>query len=173
MEILKQFDNKLLNRQEIIVKLESQATPSKLDVKKSLSEKFKSPEEQIVIEHIYGKFGSQVFTIEAKIYDSIESLSKYETVTKKERKKREEEAKKAAEEAKKAKEEAAKAEAEAKEQEKESSNSEENSEQTPEPKESEEKQEVSKPKEEPQESSESVEEKSAPEKEPKEESKSE
>ncbi len=158
MEILKQFDNKLLNRQEIIVKLESQVTPSKLDVKKSLSEKFKSPEEQIVIEHIYGKFGSQTFTIEAKIYDSIESLSKYETITKKERKKREEEAKKA-------KEEASKSEAEAKEA--------QDNEKIEEPKESEEKQEVSKPKEEPQESSESVEEKSAPEKEPKEELKSE
>jgi ribosomal protein S24E len=104
MEILKQFQNKLLNRTEIVAELEANVTPSKNEIKKMISEKFKVAEDQIVIEHILGKFGSKVFDIEAKIYDDVSSLAKYETVSKKEKKKREEALKKAAEEARKAKE---------------------------------------------------------------------
>ncbi|MAG07599.1 hypothetical protein CMI46_02180 [Candidatus Pacearchaeota archaeon] len=111
MEILKQFDNRLLNRIEAVATLEVDVTPSKEDVKKQVSEKFKKPVENVVVESIKGKFGSHKFTIEVKVYDDVESLVKYETVSQKERKKKLEEEKKAAEEAKKKREEAAKADA--------------------------------------------------------------
>ncbi|MEA3329326.1 MAG: hypothetical protein U9Q06_01125 [Nanoarchaeota archaeon] len=152
MEIIKQFNNKLLNREEIVVTLESNATPSKVEVTKMISEQFKSPENQIVIEHILGKFGSQIFTVEVKIYDSVESLAKYETTTKKQRKKQAEEVAEAEAEAKKAKEETAKiAEEEVKEE--------------PKP-------EEAQPKEEPKEEKKDLEEKAKPDEEPKEEPKS-
>jgi ribosomal protein S24E len=109
MEILKQFDNRLLNRVEAVVTLEADVTPSKEDVGKKISEKFSKPVENVVVESIKGKFGSHKFTIEVKVYDDAESLVKYETVSQKERKKKLEDEKKAAEEAKKAKEETAKA----------------------------------------------------------------
>lgn len=106
MNILKQFDNRLLHREEIIATLESEITPSREEIKKKVSEKLKKPIENIIIETIYGKFGSHNFKIDIKIYDDVESLSKYETVSRKVRKKKLEEEKKTAEEARKAREKA-------------------------------------------------------------------
>ncbi len=108
MNITKEFDNKLLHRKEIVATLEAESTPSEQKVREMLTEKFKKPEEQIVVETIKGKFGSRIFEISAKIYDDAESLRKYETVSKKERKKRLKEA----EEKAKTKSEAKKSEAE-------------------------------------------------------------
>ena len=101
MNVIKQFDNRLLNRAEVVVNIESNTTPSKEEVKKKISHEFKKPEENIVIESIYGKFGSHNFKIEVKIYDDAESLLRYETVSRKDRKKMAEEEKKARESAKK------------------------------------------------------------------------
>lgn len=109
MEILKQTKNSLLHREEVVITLEQTVTPSKQEVTKMLSEKLKKPEENIVIEKVGSKFGSQTFTISAKVYDDVKSKDKYETVPKKVRKKQAEEAKKKADEEKIAKAEAEKA----------------------------------------------------------------
>lgn len=93
-EIIQDKKNNLLHRQEIIIALEQKAIPSNTEVKKILAEQFKADEENIVIEKIGSKFGSRKFEISAKIYEDSESKEKYETLTKKERKKRDEEAKK-------------------------------------------------------------------------------
>jgi ribosomal protein S24E len=114
MEIIKDFKNSLMKRQEFIVMIESEITPSKTEVIKLISEKTKKPAENVVVERIKGQFGLKKFKVEVLVYDDIESKDKYQVVTKKERKKQAEEAKKAAEEAKKAKEEAKKAAEEAK-----------------------------------------------------------
>lgn len=109
MEIKTEFNNKLLHRKEIVITLESNVTPSKTDMLKQISDKYKSGEDTIVIDKIEGKFGRKDFSVSAKIYDNLEAKNKYETITRKERKKRIEEAKKAEEEKKKAEEEAKKA----------------------------------------------------------------
>jgi len=102
MEILKQFNNKLLNREEITLSFDSITIPSKLDIRKQISEKTKKPEENIVIQKISTQFGNHTMEITAKIYSDVESKDKYETLSKKERVKKIDDAKKAVEEAKKA-----------------------------------------------------------------------
>tara|TARA_Y100000310_G_scaffold185433_1_gene185512 strand:+ start:1874 stop:2347 length:474 start_codon:yes stop_codon:yes gene_type:complete len=108
MNILEQKENKLLNREEIIVELTSETIPSKTEVTKQISEKLKKPEENIIINQINTQFGNHTFKVSAKVYEDSESKDKYETLSKKERKKIAEEKKKAAEEKKKQEEEAKK-----------------------------------------------------------------
>jgi ribosomal protein S24E len=128
MEKIKDFDNRLLKRKEVILDFESDKTPSKQEIQQLLSKEFDKAEEVIVVDKIKGKFGSHTFRIEAKLYDDVDSKDKYEIITQKERKKRAEEAKKVEEEKKKAEEEAAKAAEEAKTQEETTSESEKKSE---------------------------------------------
>jgi len=103
MNILKQKDNKLLKREEIIAEVTENSIPSKVNIAKKIGEKLKKPEENVVIEKISTQFGNHTFKIFAKVYDSKESKEKYESISRKERKKILEEKKKAEEEAKKAK----------------------------------------------------------------------
>jgi len=110
MEIIEQKQNKLLHRLEVEAKIQADITPSNKEVAKMLGEKLGKAEENVVVEHIKGQFGSHEFHIFAKVYDDVESKDKYEVVSKKERKKIAEEKKKAEEEAKKVKEEAKKVE---------------------------------------------------------------
>jgi len=100
IKILKNFKNELLNREEIIMELEQNVTPSKQEVTKKLSDELKKPGENIVIEKINSKFGSKKFIIFAKSYNNAEEKAKYETIPKKVKKKTAEEAKKTSEEAK-------------------------------------------------------------------------
>ncbi|MFA5019857.1 MAG: hypothetical protein WC533_02045 [Candidatus Pacearchaeota archaeon] len=95
--IVSKKNNLLLKREEIVVIISSNVTPSKKDVVKMLSEEFKKPEENIVIEKIKSKFGIKNFEVHAKIYNSIKDKQKYETTTKKERKALAEESKKTSE----------------------------------------------------------------------------
>ena len=68
--ISKKEKQPLLSRTEISVKVEfSGPTPSKEELKKSLTIKLKQKEEMIVIKHIYTKYGSQEAEVEALIYD--------------------------------------------------------------------------------------------------------
>lgn len=105
MENIKQFQNKLFDREEITFTLSKEVTPTKQEITKMVSEKFNKPEENIIVEHIYGKFGSNVFEVSVIIYDNLESRMKYEIISKKEKKKRADAEKKRLEEEKKAKEE--------------------------------------------------------------------
>jgi ribosomal protein S24E len=102
MNLIKEFDNKLLHRKEVVISLNSEKTPSKVDVSKELAKNFKSSEENIIVEKIESKFGKKEFTVYAKVYHDLASKNKYETVTRKEKKKRAEEAKKLEDDAKKA-----------------------------------------------------------------------
>ena len=104
MNIIKQKNNNLLNREEIVLEITKDSIPSKLNLKKEISEKLKKPEENIVIEKVNSQFGNKKFIITAKVYNDSKSKEKYETITRKQRKKILEDSKKQAEEAKKAKE---------------------------------------------------------------------
>jgi ribosomal protein S24E len=72
LKIIEQKENPLLKRKEIIVELESEITPKKVDVEKIISEKFSSDVENIKLRKIQGRFGSKVFTILVDIYASIQ-----------------------------------------------------------------------------------------------------
>lgn len=102
MEIIEQKNNQVLHREEINFLIESVSTPSIKEVAKLVSEKFKKPEENIVVTEIIGNFGRKKFSVSARIYDSHESKKKYEVIPRKQRKKdAKEAAEKKAEEAKK------------------------------------------------------------------------
>ena len=78
MEIKKQFKNSLLGREEIEFLIKENVAPSKEDLKKKLAEKFKKPENSIVIKTIYGNFGKREFLVNVFIYDSEEQKNKIE-----------------------------------------------------------------------------------------------
>lgn len=103
MEILEQVNNKLLHRKEIVLVVESDSTPTNNGLLDEIAEKFKAKKEDIAIVYIKGKFGTNQFEVFVKIYDNLESRERYETVTRKARKKSAEEKKKVDEETKKAK----------------------------------------------------------------------
>lgn len=111
-EILKQEKNPFLHREEIIMKIESDAVPSFEDVKKEVGK----DEKLTIVKKINSNFGRHEFEAEVVVYESEESKDKVETVPQKVRKKLAEEKKKAEEEKAKAESEAKAAEEKAKEE---------------------------------------------------------
>lgn len=97
LKILDDKDNKMFNRREIKASTMLEKTPGREEVLKVLSEKFKTPEENIKIKGIHGRFGVKEFTIEANIYTSKKEKDILEL-----KKKKEAEAEKRIEETKKA-----------------------------------------------------------------------
>tara|TARA_B100000809_G_scaffold192282_1_gene191087 strand:- start:125 stop:547 length:423 start_codon:yes stop_codon:yes gene_type:complete len=81
LEITENNDNPLLNRQEvqIVIKHESDATPKRNQVIKSLSEKLKAKKELIIIDHLKNKYGKTETQGYAKIYTNKDSLNLIET----------------------------------------------------------------------------------------------
>jgi ribosomal protein S24E len=122
-KIIKTTKNPFLNREEIVIEINADVTPTKQEVVQAIGK----DAELTVVKKINTNFGKQNFVAEAVIYDSAENKEKVEVIPKKIRKKMEAEKKaaeeariKAEEEAKKAEEEAKAAEAEAKKAEEES-----------------------------------------------------
>lgn len=77
-KILSEKENKLINRKEIIAKIEfTDKTPSNVDVKKKIAEHFKVDEKLIVINHIFQDFGIKEGKVYADIYNSEESFKKF------------------------------------------------------------------------------------------------
>ena len=72
MEIKKDFKNELMQRRELSLIVDSEKNPSFAEMSKMISEQFKSPEENIMVEGIKGKFGSNTFLVKASIYNSKE-----------------------------------------------------------------------------------------------------
>jgi colicin import membrane protein len=111
VKIIKEKQNSLFNRKEILAEIELSVAPSRDEVLKILSNKFSVSEENIKLLGINGSFGSNKFNLKANIYtskkekDSIEIKKKKEIEAEKkilEAKKKQEEEKKALEDAKKA-----------------------------------------------------------------------
>ena len=112
-KIIKQEKNPFLEREELILEIKSDSTPTSDEVKNEIGKNA----ELIVIKKINTNFGKQTFITEAFVYDNIEAKEKIETIPQKVRKKIEADRKakikadkKAEEEVKKAEEEAKKAE---------------------------------------------------------------
>lgn len=70
--IKKDEKNELMNRRELQLVIESAKNPSFAEASKLVSEHFKSPEENIMVENVKGKFGRDTFLIKASIYDTKE-----------------------------------------------------------------------------------------------------
>ncbi len=111
-KIIKQEKNPFLEREEIILEIKNEITPTADEVKSVIGK----DTTLTVIKKINTNFGKQIFMVEALVYDNIEAKNKIETIPKKIRKKMEADEKATKEAEKKAAEEVVKAEAETKPQ---------------------------------------------------------
>ena len=85
LKIIKEEQNPLFNRKEIIASLSSDSSPKKQEVVDYLSKKYSVPLNALRVLNIKGAFGTKEFTIRAHIYPSNDERDKYEKLTKKEK----------------------------------------------------------------------------------------
>ena len=78
LEIIKEKENPLFGRKEILGSIEAQITPSNNEVENLIVEKFSTQPENISLKGIHGKFGSKSFMVNANIYSSSEEKKKAE-----------------------------------------------------------------------------------------------
>ena len=78
MNILEEFENKLLKRKEVLVSGEYEINPGIERVTEEISKQFKADKEKIVVRRIISEFGKKLFKIEAFIYNSVEDKTKVE-----------------------------------------------------------------------------------------------
>lgn len=78
MEVVKQFENKLLNRTEVegVMKLGVAPIPSRVEVKKNLAKKLKVDEKLIVVNKISSSYGSSEIKVDANVYKDEATLKK-------------------------------------------------------------------------------------------------
>lgn len=77
MEIVKNFENKLLGRNEVVAKLEVENTTlSRSAAKTQLAKILKVDEKLIIIKEILTSFGSKAVEVVANIYENEEVLNK-------------------------------------------------------------------------------------------------
>ena len=79
MNAVRDFHNNLLKRREIVIQKQYPSNPGFAIVKKDIAEHFKASEDCVVIRSIMGAFGSDVFNVDARLYDSVEALQKVES----------------------------------------------------------------------------------------------
>ena len=77
-QILKQTKNPFLNREEILIGIESDSTPSFEDVKKNLEKP-----EFAVVKKISGNFGSKKFNADVFVYETKDAMESVEPKSKK------------------------------------------------------------------------------------------
>lgn len=85
LTILNEKQNPFFNRKEIEANIETNVTPKINDAEELISKKFSTTPENIKIKRMKGKFGSNIFIIDANIYSSKEDKDKTEPKTKKEK----------------------------------------------------------------------------------------
>ncbi len=78
LKIISEKENPLYTRKEIVVDVKKETSPKESEAIVALSEKFSASLESIKIERIISKFGSDIFTIHAKIYNSKEDKESIE-----------------------------------------------------------------------------------------------
>jgi len=71
-KVIFERENSLFSRKEIIAEMQNASSPKRTDVETIMSEKFSVAPDVIKIDRIIPKFGSDIFTIYAKIYKSKE-----------------------------------------------------------------------------------------------------
>ncbi len=77
MQIVKQFENKLLSRNEVTAKLnEDGATISRADAKAKLAKALKVEENLIIVKEVKSHYGDASVSIIANVYESIEAMNK-------------------------------------------------------------------------------------------------
>jgi ribosomal protein S24E len=75
MKVLVDVHNTLLSRREVVFSEEYPSNPGFAKVKEDVSAQFKVSPDTVVVRAVRGEFGSSSFTIEARVYDSVEALT--------------------------------------------------------------------------------------------------
>ena len=78
IKIISEKENPLFARKEIVIEVKSGTNPKRTDLENSLAEKFSINSESIKVDRIVPKFGSNIFTIYARIYKSKEDKENIE-----------------------------------------------------------------------------------------------
>lgn len=78
MNITHEHMNKLLNRREVVIKLEQTSPPTHAHVSEMVATHFKTTPEQVAVKSIGSHYGSHHFTVNAFVYDSAESKKNIE-----------------------------------------------------------------------------------------------
>jgi ribosomal protein S24E len=86
MKVIREINNDLLKRREVVLENEYESNPGVSGVLKDIATHFKADENTIVVRKVGSSFGSGEFVIDAFVYDSAEQKEKIEP-KKKEKKK--------------------------------------------------------------------------------------
>jgi ribosomal protein S24E len=86
MNVIKDFRNELLKRNEVKLVFEYDSNPGYEKSKGIVSEHFKAAPEVIVVKNVKSKFGRDTFLLDAFIYDSKEDLESTEPKVKEKKK---------------------------------------------------------------------------------------
>ena len=78
MNILKDTKNDLLKRRELKLVINAGKNPGFAESLKTIAEKFKANEENIVVREVKSKFGRDTFLIDAYIYDTVQDKERTE-----------------------------------------------------------------------------------------------
>ena len=79
----KDIHNKLLNRREVEMELESESNPGLARCKTDIAKHFKADENLVVIKRLLSHFGRNHFVVEAYIYKDEENMKAVEAPVKK------------------------------------------------------------------------------------------
>ena len=74
-KIIKQEKNSFLEREEIVLEIKNDITPTYDEVKTEVGK----PAELIVIKRINTNFGKRIFSVDLVVYDNLDALKKIET----------------------------------------------------------------------------------------------
>ncbi|MCL5729962.1 MAG: hypothetical protein M1165_00120 [Candidatus Pacearchaeota archaeon] len=87
MELIEEKQNPLLNRKEVRFKVTELTSPPNMEnARKMVAEKLSVSEENVHVEKVAGKFGTDDFTITAKIYGTAGERERFHVVNKKSKK---------------------------------------------------------------------------------------
>ena len=79
LQMLKEKEMPLLARRRVEYSIQSEnATPSRMTLKKEISKLQKVKEDQVIIRHVYGKYGTTSSKVIAHIYKDTALLGKLE-----------------------------------------------------------------------------------------------
>lgn len=95
MKVLKDFDNKLCNRNEYTIEINhlNNKTPSQAEVKKKIAELTSFPENLVSVQGTFTKYGFGKSIVHAYVYNNEESLKRFEIINKKQKNDKEEKGK--------------------------------------------------------------------------------
>ena len=87
MNIVFEFKNDLLKRRELVLESRYESNPGEARGLEDVAKEVKRQEENIVVKHLFSHFGSDVFKIEAFVYDSVKDKEATEPKKKEKKKK--------------------------------------------------------------------------------------